>query len=387
MAYDFEQFTDEQRRKAGRSSPSPRTAGTPPVAGPVKFGGTGAGVAAWGIGDQVFNNPRVAQGREQAFANANRIIDEKFLNSDRKMFGVQFGTPGKSMPKPAMPQAPVERPVEPRAGPQESVRQNFGAAVQNVSAANKAEPNATGAMTPKALASMIDSEQWEGMPKERRQQLMSAYVAANTGQDPAAFLSDNGQNQPGNQYLNIHGTPLQPNGFKGHFVTKSGIEMIMGAHPTLESLSYALPASEYRQLLAKSIGVTDDKGQFQSFGGFNPAYGADALDNQRKELDNQRKALDNQRKALAIDQQKLLQQALPAFGVNKAGELYQKDGEGAVEFNEKMAGRSMKNDATQAWIDFYDDKTTEEQRSKIAEYLRENDPSGWLEHQKKRAQF
>ncbi|MBE0436086.1 MAG: hypothetical protein IBX56_09810, partial [Methylomicrobium sp.] len=339
---DFEQLTNEQRRKAGRSSP--RAAGTPPVAGPVKFGGTGAGLAAWGIGDQLFNNPHVAQGREQAFANANRIIDEKFPNSDRKMFGVQFGTPGKPMPTPAMPgapnniaaqaeagraqltlpQAPVNRPIpgaDPVAEPKSSVRQGFGAV-------NPA---------PQPVVNPVANNE-------------AATGNSNTG-----------------QRLNIHGEPLADPVilYKGN--------LKHGYRKEIANVDSVLPDSEYRQLLANQQGVTDDGGRFQSFGGFNPAYGADALENQQK--------------ALALDQQRLQQQALPAFGVNKAGELYQKDGEGAVEFNDKMAGRSMKNDTTQAWIDFYDDKTTEGQRSKIAEYLRENDPSGWLEHQKKRALF
>jgi hypothetical protein len=111
----------------------------------------------------------------------------------------------------------------------------------------------------------------------------------------------------------------------------------------------------------------------------NRNYGLAAQKAQRDyELDTQKLDLEKQKTKASLTPKPLP----PQYAMASDGTIYQTQGEGAVDFNSKLTNKS-KLDNQQAWIDYYDQGTTPEQRSIIAKYLQANDPKGWLEFQSK----
>jgi hypothetical protein len=96
------------------------------------------------------------------------------------------------------------------------------------------------------------------------------------------------------------------------------------------------------------------------------------------EMDRKRLGLEEQKTKALLEPKPLP----PQYAMANDGTIYQTQGEGAVDFNSKLANKG-KADNQQAWIDYYDQNTTPEQRSIIAKYLQANDPKGWLDFQSK----
>jgi hypothetical protein len=96
------------------------------------------------------------------------------------------------------------------------------------------------------------------------------------------------------------------------------------------------------------------------------------------ELDQKRLGLDEQKTKALLSPKPVSAR----YNMASDGTLYQAEGEGAADFNSRIPARNNSNNQ-QAWIDFYDESTTPEQKTKIAKYLKDNDPRGWLEFQSK----
>jgi hypothetical protein len=73
----------------------------------------------------------------------------------------------------------------------------------------------------------------------------------------------------------------------------------------------------------------------------------------------------------------------PQYNMGQDGQIYQTQGQGAESFNQNVMNDDKGAQNRRAWIDFFDQNTTNEQRSKVAKYLSEYDPRKWLEFQQK----
>lgn len=119
-------------------------------------------------------------------------------------------------------------------------------------------------------------------PQDQQQSVIGQAAISPTINPPAPNVQPT-RGGGGRSPLNVYGTPLQPGGLLGSYKPQGGIEYSpWNKSPTLESLAYALPAEQFRELSAKAIGSYDKDGRFQSLGGYNPSYTPEARNERRQ---------------------------------------------------------------------------------------------------------